>query len=130
MALQTQTGFYALSGLLSSTLRESKVLGARRKRLFLPLIGEKDISAVSISHWIPSVIKLAYTDLSDQDLSFFLADWPALSTSWAFSNNVPLENIFSAAVWKSQSTFSVFYLRTYHRKNFSIWANWWFLRES
>ena len=87
----------------------------RRKRLFLPLIGCKDISAASISRWISITIKLAYKDLSSRDLSFLRIrphEVRALSTSWAFSNNVPLEEILQAAVWKSQSTFSSFYLRS------------------
>ena len=87
----------------------------RRKRLFLPLIGCKDISAASISRWISCTIKLAYKDLSARDLSFLRIrphEIRALSASWAFSNNVPLEDILRAAVWKSQSTFSTFYLRS------------------
>ena len=86
-----------------------------RKRLFLPLIGNKDISASSISHLISLVIKSAYQGLSDRDLSFLHIcphDVRTLSTSWAFFNKVPLEDVLRAAVWKSQSTFSDFYLHS------------------
>ena len=87
----------------------------RRKRLFLPLIGRNDISAASISRWISNTIKLAYIGLSSRDLSFLRIrphEVRALSTSWAFSNNIPLEEILRAATWKTQSTFSSFYLRS------------------
>ena len=96
-------------------LKRVKGTRGRRKRLFLPLIGCKDISAASISRWISCTIKLAYTNLSVRDLSFLRIrphEIRALSASWAFSNNVPLEDILRAAVWKSQSTFSNFYLRS------------------
>ena len=35
----------------------------------------------------------------------------ALSTSWAYLNFVPIEEIDKAAVWSSQSFFAKFYLR-------------------
>ena len=87
-----------------------------RKRLFLPVKGKHDISAASISRWIASAIRLAYSDLTDQDLSFLQIrphELRALSASWAFVNNAPLDDILSAARWKQSSTFSTFYLRSF-----------------
>ena len=104
-----------------------RVDGARglRKRLFLPLIGGNDISAATISRWISSTIKLAYKDLSLADLSLLQVrphEVRALSASWAFTNNVPLEDIMHAAVWKSQSTFSSFYLRSMSSQSDNLYS--------
>ncbi len=85
-----------------------------RSRLFLPVRGNGDISAATISRWIASVIRLAYSQISDQELSHLRAkphEVRALSASWAFVNHAPLDDILSAAVWRKPSTFSSFYLR-------------------
>ena len=87
-----------------------------RKRLFLPLIGNKDISAATVSRWTSDVIKFAYQGLSDRDLSFLQIrphEVRALSASWAFLNRSPLEDVLRAAYWKNSSTFSSFYLRSF-----------------
>ena len=87
-----------------------------RKRLFLPLIGNKDISAATVSRWISEVIKFAYQGLSEADLSFLRIrphELRALSSSWAFLNKTPLEDVLRAAFWRSPSTFSSFYLRSF-----------------
>ena len=52
---------------------------------------QKAVVKDTISRWIPSVIKLAYTDLSF--LRIRPQEFRALSTSWAFSNYVQLEDI-------------------------------------
>ena len=91
---------------------KAKRLG--RKRLFLPLKGSKDISPSTISRWICDVIKLAYADLSSSDLSFMKIsahEVRALSSSWAYWNSVALEDVVRAAYWRTNSTFSSFYLR-------------------
>lgn len=95
-----------------------KVKSARgsRSRLFLPVKGKHDISAASISRWIASAIRLAYSELTDQDLSFLQIrphELRALSASWAFVNSASLDDILSAATWKQASTFSTFYLRSF-----------------
>ena len=54
--------------------------------------------------------------MTDQDLSFLQIrphELRALSSSWAFVNNAPLDDILSAAAWKQSSTFSTFYLRSF-----------------
>jgi integrase len=95
----------------------SKVAALRgsRKRLFLPIKGKGNISAASISRWIASVIRKAYSDLTERDLSRLKIrphELRALSTSWAFVNHTPLDEILRAAYWKNSSTFSSFYLRS------------------
>ena len=95
-------------------LSRVKAKRSGRKRLFLPLKGSKDISPSTISRWICDVIKLAYADLSSSDLSFMKIsahEVRALSSSWAYWNSVALEDVVRAAYWRTNSTFSSFYLR-------------------
>lgn len=97
-------------------LSRVKPLRGHRKRLFLPLKGQGDISAASISRWIASTIRSAYQHLSDRDQSFLNIrphELRALSTSWAFVNHTPLDDILKAAYWRNSTTFSSFYLRSF-----------------
>ena len=85
-----------------------------RTRLFLPIKGNKDISKDTISRWISYTVKLAYRKLTKRDVSFLKIkahEVRALSSSWAFFDKVPLNDILQAAVWNSSSTFAKFYLR-------------------
>ena len=85
-----------------------------RTRLFLPIKGNKDISKDTISRWISYTVKLAYRKLTKRDISFLKIkahEVRALSSSWAFFDKVPLNDILQAAVWNSSSTFAKFYLR-------------------
>ena len=85
-----------------------------RTRLFLPIKGNKDISKDTISRWISYTVKLAYRKLTKRDISFLKIKAHgvrALSSSWAFFDKVPLNDILQAAVWNSSSTFAKFYLR-------------------
>ena len=85
-----------------------------RTRLFLPIKGNKDISKDTISRWISYTVKLAYRKLTKRDISFLQIkahEVRALSSSWAFFDKVPLNDILQAAVWNSSSTFAKFYLR-------------------
>lgn len=96
-----------------------------RKRLFIPLKGKGDISATSISRWIACTIKNAYSNLSEVDISHLNIrphELRALSTSWAFINNTPLEDILRAAVWRNQSTFSSFYLRSFSSQTRDLYS--------
>lgn len=96
-------------------LDKVKTSRGSRKRLFIPVKGKQEISAASISRWVASTIRVAYSELTDQDLNFLQIrphELRALSTSWAFVNKAPLEDILSAATWKQASTFSSFYLRS------------------
>ena len=85
-----------------------------RTRLFLPIKGNQDISKASVSRWVSYTIKLAYRKLTRRVISFlkFKAHKVrALSSSWAFFDNVPLSEILKTAVWNQYSTFAKFYLR-------------------
>ena len=85
-----------------------------RTRLFLPIKGNKDISKDTISRCISYIVKLAYRKLPKRDISFFKIkahEVRALSSSWAFFDKVPLNDILQAAIWNRSSAFAKFYLR-------------------
>ena len=85
-----------------------------RTRLFVPIKGKQDISKSSVSRWISYTIKLAYRKLTRKDLPFLKIkahEIRALSSSWAFFDKVPLNEILKAAVWNETPTFAKFYLR-------------------
>ena len=93
-----------------------------RTRLFLPIKGYHDIYKDSVSRWISYTIKLAYRKLTKRDISFLKIkahEVRALSSSWAFFDKVPLNEIFQAAEWSRSSTFAKFYLRdmSHHAEN-------------
>ena len=63
---------------------------------------------------ISYTIKLAYRKLTKRDISFLKIkahEVRTLSSSWAFFDKVPLNEILQAAVWSRSSTFAKFYLR-------------------
>ena len=102
-----------------------KTLRGSRKRLFIPLKGQHDISAASISRWIASTIRASYSQLSNVDLSFLRIrphELRALSTSWAFINYTPLDDILRAAYWRNSSTFSSFYLRSFSSQQDNLFS--------
>ena len=87
---------------------------AGRKRLFLPIKGSKDIAPATISRWICHVISFAYSNLTSAKLSFMeisAHEVRALSASWAYWNSISLDDVVRAAYWRSNTTFSSFYLR-------------------
>ena len=95
-------------------LKMSSSYRQNRTRLFLPIKGNQDISKDTISRWISYTIKLAYRKLTKRDISFLKIkahEVRALSSSWAFFDKVPLNDILQAAVWNRSSTFARFYLR-------------------
>ena len=105
---------------LKMYIKKTESLRKVRKRLFLPIKGNHDISKGSISGWISSVIRLAYKNLSTVKLSMLKSkahELRALSTSWAYFNKTPMEDIVRAAVWSSQSVFAKFYLRDLSRQS-------------
>ena len=84
-----------------------------RTRLFLPIIGNHDISKTSVSRWAAYTIKLANRKLTRGDISFLkfkAQEVRTLSSSWAFFDKVPLNDILKAAVWNQCSTFTKFYM--------------------
>ena len=75
-----------------------------------------DISAQTISRHIRDAVPLAYMAASkDRDLlqihNVKAHDLRALSTSLALKRSVAIEDILSAANWKTPTTFSSHYLR-------------------
>ena len=95
-------------------LKMTKPYHRNRTRLFLPIKGKQDISKSSVSRWISYTIKLAYRKLTHKDFPFLKIkahEVTALSSSWAFFDNVPLNEILKAVVWNQSSTFAKFYLR-------------------
>lgn len=85
-----------------------------RTKLFLPIRGNHNISKTSISRWISYTVKLAYRKLTRRDISFLKIrahELRAFSSSWAYINKAPLDDILRAAVWNQQSTFARFNLR-------------------
>ena len=63
---------------------------------------------------ISYTIKLAYRKLTNRDFPFLKIkahEVRALSSSWAFFDKVPLNEILKAAIWNQSSTFAKFDLR-------------------
>ena len=75
---------------------------------------DKDISPATISSWIKQSVILCY-ELSDQEAQTLhqvkAHDVRAFAASKAFQSGVSLEQILSACHWKSQNTFTQFYLK-------------------
>ena len=75
---------------------------------------DKDISPATISSWIKQTVILCY-ELSDQEaLTLHQVkshDVRAFAASKAFQSGVSLEQILSTCHWKSQNTFTQFYLK-------------------
>ena len=85
-----------------------------RTILFLPIKGNQYISKASVSRWISYTLKLAYRKLTRRDISFLKIkthEVRTLSSSWAFFDKFPLDEILKAAVWNQSSTFAKFYLQ-------------------
>ena len=80
-----------------------------RTRLFLRVKGNQDSSKVYVSRWVSYIIKLAIRKLTRRDISFLKIkahEVRALSSSWAFFDKVPLNEILKAAVRNQSSTFA------------------------
>ena len=98
---------------LKCYLDKTKALRKQRIRLFIPISGDHDITKGSIAKWIAYTIKLAYSKLTKRDLSFLKIkahELKALSSSWTYFNNIPIQEIEQAAVWSNQTSFAKFYL--------------------
>ena len=77
-----------------------------RTRPYLPIKGRQDVSKSSVSRWMSYTIKLAYRKLTRKDfpfLKFKAHEVRDLSSSWAFFDKVPLNEIL-----KQQK--SIFYI--------------------
>lgn len=84
-----------------------------RKRLFISHLEsyEKEISADSISRWIVQTIKFAYESRNIEVSKVNAHEVRAWSSSWAWSNKVPLDDVVKAGFWSSENSFIRFYLR-------------------
>ena len=72
---------------------------------------QRDILAVSVSHWIMKTIPLCYKVEGERLVSPVKAHSVcALATSLAFFRKASLEQIIRAGIWTSANTFIYFYL--------------------
>ena len=101
---------------LKTYLRRTKYLRTpSKRRLFVSFIESKrsDIGSPSISRWLKSVIKLAYSDSAcdSEPRSMRAHEIRAWASSLAWANNTSLSSIMEAGYWFSQATFIQHYLR-------------------
>ena len=94
-------------------LTRTKNSSFSRSRLFVPIRQDKnDITAQTISSWIRSVIKEAYSwEAQTLDQTPKAHELRAIASSVAFLRNVSIADVIQAVGWRSQSTFGTFYLR-------------------
>ena len=86
------------------------------KELFISYIEPHNhISRGTLSRWIKMVLELAGVDVTQ----FSAQSTQAASTSVAFSRDMPLDTITTAAGWSRQKTFTQFYCKPVGTKNFS-----------
>ena len=86
------------------------------KELFISRIEPHNhISRDTLSRWIKMVLELAGVDVT----KFSAHSTQAASTSAAFSRDMPLDTITTAAEWSRQKTFTQFYCKPVGTKNFS-----------
>ena len=110
---------------LKAYIKATAVIRGKRNRLFIPTRGSQDISAATISSWLASTIRRAYAHLSSEDRQLLQVrphEIRALSSSWAFLNKVSLDDVLKAAFWRSSSTFSSFYLRSFSSQSGAIYS--------
>ena len=93
----------------------------KQKALFLSLRPSrgKEISKSAIALWLRTVIRDAHTNCSDASMQFARAtphEVRAIGSSLAFSHSMALQDILSTCTWKSESTFTTFYLRDISRQ--------------
>ena len=86
------------------------------KELFISYIEPHNhISRGTLSRWIKMVLELSGVDVT----KFSAHSTRAASTSAAFSREVPLDTIMTAAGWSRQKTFTQVYCKAVSTKNFS-----------
>lgn len=86
-----------------------KLEPTERVKLFLAMNEpHKPVSAVTISKWIVSTIRMAY---EDKTVHVKAHSTRAIAPSWALYNGASTKSILDAADWSSESTFVKFYLR-------------------
>lgn len=71
----------------------------------------KAASKNTVARWIVSLLKFIH---NEQNLSLFYVrahDTRKLSTSWALFNGAPLKDIMKSAHWKTENTFTSYYMK-------------------
>ena len=99
---------------IKAYIDRTKSIRNGRTRLFIPTKGNHDLKKSTISSWIKYTISHAYKSLSKHQIKLLKVkahELRALSTSWAYTSSIPLEEVIKAAVWSNSSTFASFYLR-------------------
>ena len=92
-------------------LRRTSYLSPRPRSLFVsPRSPSRSISKNALSFFLHSVILLSFPSSPPAPSSSRVHSIRAVSTSAAFSRNVPLASILAAATWSS-TVFTSFYLR-------------------
>ena len=94
-------------------LRRTASLSPRPRSLFVsPRAPSRPMSKNALSFFLRSVISLSFPPVSAPPSSSSRAHSShGVSTSLAFSRNVPLASILAAATWSSSTVFTSFYLR-------------------
>ena len=85
----------------------------------------KSVTKNTISLWIRSVIKSAYSSVPKDDLQLWKIsahEVRALATSLLFKHNHSIKQVMAAASWKSNSTFVSFYLRDLNHQYLNVSA--------
>ena len=94
-------------------LRRTSSLSPRPQSLFVsPRAPSRPLSKNALSFFLRSVISLSFPPATAHPSSSSRAhSIRGVSTSLAFSRNVPLASILAAATWNSSTVFTSFYLR-------------------
>ena len=97
-------------------LDRTKQLRGDTTQLFISLTNKssRNICKNTLASWVKTTILNAYKDLppeSSAALQVSSHEIRALATSTAFYGNAAMEDIRQAGRWKSQTTFTSFYLR-------------------
>ena len=96
--------------------KSDQIRTKEKKQLFISHSKKKkgEITSNTVSNWIKQVIKLAYKNSKDEDLNLAHVrahETRALAASTAFAHNLALKDINRACYWRSDSTFTSYYLR-------------------
>ena len=70
-----------------------------------------DISQAHISRWIVLAVKRTYDEADINYENVTAHEVRAIATSWAYANQVAMEDIMAAAFWRSSGVFQNSYLR-------------------
>ena len=96
-------------------LNRTRTMRTGKKRLFISFLPGKegDICQVTLSSWLRNTIQLAYRLQTDSPLPEGTRPHQVRSAaaSWAWKGGVSLSQVMDACYWKSQDTFTSFYLK-------------------